>query len=226
MARKLFVFIFLVILWVVLYLITSGGPTVYLFLPASPSQNPLPQPWINSQAQVLLSSFEALSASETMVLAGDCPNEYSVQSGDTLSKIAARCGVQITDLQALNPSLANPNRIYPGQQLIIYSSPLQSDKIWNGKSVSNASLVSAAPGATLFLEASGLPAGASTRVGIGLSGSGYKTLTQASVNEKGILALEVTIPSDAIYGDHAFIMVTTIEKPAFQAMSETFVIGP
>lgn len=40
---------------------------------------------------------------------------YVVQKGDTLSGIASRFGITLSQLLALNPQITNPNLIYPGQ---------------------------------------------------------------------------------------------------------------
>ena len=44
---------------------------------------------------------------------------YIVQPGDRLASIARRFGVSIGDILALNPNISNPNRIYPGQRLLV-----------------------------------------------------------------------------------------------------------
>lgn len=44
---------------------------------------------------------------------------YTVVSGDTLSAIARRNGVRLQDVIKMNPQIKNPNRIYPGQNIII-----------------------------------------------------------------------------------------------------------
>jgi CBS-domain-containing membrane protein len=41
---------------------------------------------------------------------------YTVQAGDSLTSIAAKTGVDVNTLEALNPS-ANPNALQTGQQL-------------------------------------------------------------------------------------------------------------
>lgn len=46
-------------------------------------------------------------------------NYYTVVSGDTLSVIARRNGVSLQDVIKMNPQIKNPNRIYPGQNIII-----------------------------------------------------------------------------------------------------------
>jgi spore coat assembly protein SafA len=44
---------------------------------------------------------------------------YRVEHGDTLGAIATRFGVGLNALVSANPQIANPNRIYPGDQLTI-----------------------------------------------------------------------------------------------------------
>ncbi len=50
--------------------------------------------------------------------AGSPTQSYVVQSGDTLMRIAAKFGVTAQQIQNAN-NLANPDRIYPGQVLVI-----------------------------------------------------------------------------------------------------------
>jgi tyrosinase len=40
---------------------------------------------------------------------------YTVQEGDSLSKIAAHFGVELFALESANRQIVNPNVIYPGQ---------------------------------------------------------------------------------------------------------------
>lgn len=47
------------------------------------------------------------------------PGQYVVRSGDTLTKIARAAGVSLSALEAANPQITNPNRISPGQVVII-----------------------------------------------------------------------------------------------------------
>ena len=44
---------------------------------------------------------------------------YTIQSGDTLSAIAARFGTTINKLMSLNPQIKNPNLIYAGKTIRI-----------------------------------------------------------------------------------------------------------
>lgn len=45
--------------------------------------------------------------------------EYTVVKGDTLSKIAKKNNLSLQTLLALNPQIKNPNRIYPGQKIVV-----------------------------------------------------------------------------------------------------------
>ena len=60
---------------------------------------------------------------ETMV--DDRPSEmYTVQPGDTLSRLAAKSGMSIEDLLAVNLSrISDPDKIYAGQQIALSDSP-------------------------------------------------------------------------------------------------------
>ena len=44
---------------------------------------------------------------------------YTIQSGDTLSGIAAKFHTSIANLMALNPQIKNPNLIYAGKTIRI-----------------------------------------------------------------------------------------------------------
>ena len=48
---------------------------------------------------------------------------YTVQWGDTMRKIASRMNVNLNDLIAANPQIANPNVIYFGQVVYLPASP-------------------------------------------------------------------------------------------------------
>jgi|ERR1700733_3578747 tyrosinase len=48
---------------------------------------------------------------------------YVVQQGDTLSGIAQRFGVSLQALEAANPQIHDPNKIYPGQVITVPVNP-------------------------------------------------------------------------------------------------------
>ncbi|MGQ9898520.1 MAG: LysM peptidoglycan-binding domain-containing protein [Acidobacteriota bacterium] len=54
--------------------------------------------------------------------------EHRVRIGDTLSGIAQQYGTTVADLQRANPSITNPNLIYPGQRMVIPGSGSPGDR--------------------------------------------------------------------------------------------------
>ena len=57
----------------------------------------------------------ALFATTSSAFAAACGTSVTVVSGDTLLKIANRCGTTVDALLALNPNIWNANLIYAGQ---------------------------------------------------------------------------------------------------------------
>jgi LysM repeat protein len=48
-----------------------------------------------------------------------CDPVYTVQRGDTLSRIARQCDTTLSALLRANPQIANPSRIFPGEQIYL-----------------------------------------------------------------------------------------------------------
>lgn len=74
-------------------------------------------------AAVLLASFAAVSPA----FAASCGTSYTVVSGDTLRKIADRCGTTVSALRKANPEIGWGSLIYPGQVLLLPGTILGSD---------------------------------------------------------------------------------------------------
>jgi hypothetical protein len=230
MARKLILFVLLVVVWAALYLLLSGGESAsfpYLFFPpAHPSNRPLPAAWAAQPARVQLLSqadLATLQASPVLEVGGPCGHEYQVQRGDTLISIASRCQIRVEEIQSRNPGLANPNRIYPGQQLVLYT---PQGKTETAPRIGGPLQNRFRPGAVLVVQVSGLPVRARVRVGMGFATSGYRLLLESQADEAGNLSIELGLPGSVVPGDQGFVLVTTQEIPTVQAMSETFEIIP
>lgn len=56
---------------------------------------------------------------QAITLPRGASQRYTVEHGDTMGRIASRNGIDLQGLIAANPQIANPNRIYPGDQLSI-----------------------------------------------------------------------------------------------------------
>ncbi len=77
---------------------------------------------------VLLASFASTSSAlAAPALNGQCGTTVTVVSGDTLRKIADRCGTTIYALRRANPDIGLGNLIYPGQVLQLPGAILGTD---------------------------------------------------------------------------------------------------
>jgi LysM repeat protein len=70
-------------------------------------------------------SLSALAGASGAGMTG-APQQYQIQSGDTLSGIAAQLGVSVADLMALNPNITDPNLIISGQMLNVPGGQVQA----------------------------------------------------------------------------------------------------
>jgi len=77
---------------------------------------------------VLLASLAfTSSAFAAPALTGQCGTSVTVVRGDTLRKIADRCGTTVSAVRRANPEIGNGNLIYPGQVLLLPGTILGSD---------------------------------------------------------------------------------------------------
>lgn len=76
---------------------------------------------------VLVSMLAASFATTTSAFAAGCGSSVTVVSGDTLNKIAARCGTTVNALKRSNPDLGGGSLIYPGQVLQLPGTILGTD---------------------------------------------------------------------------------------------------
>jgi peptidoglycan endopeptidase LytE len=72
---------------------------------------------------VLISAFATTSAA----FAWGCGTSVTVVSGDTLLKIANRCGTTVSALRRANPSIGTGDLIYPGQSLLLPGAIINTD---------------------------------------------------------------------------------------------------
>ena len=79
-------------------------------------------------AAVLLASFASTSSAFAAPAEdGQCGTSVTVLSGDTLRKIADRCGTTVFAIRRANPEIGLGNLIYPGQVLLLPGTILGSD---------------------------------------------------------------------------------------------------
>jgi len=69
----------------------------------------------------------AFATTSPAFAAAGCGSSVTVVSGDTLYKIASRCGTTISALRRANPAIGSGNLIYPGQVIQLPGTILGSD---------------------------------------------------------------------------------------------------
>jgi LysM repeat protein len=69
------------------------------------------------QLFVLVTVLVTTFATTSSVYAAGCGSSVTVVKGDTLRKIADRCGTTVSALRRANPDIGNGNLIFPGQVL-------------------------------------------------------------------------------------------------------------
>ena len=79
------------------------------------------------QLFILVAMLFGSFATTTSAFAAGCGTGVTVVSGDTLRKIAERCGTTVSSLRLANPEIGNGNLIYPGQALLLPGAILGTD---------------------------------------------------------------------------------------------------
>jgi len=79
------------------------------------------------QLFILAAMLIAAFATTSSAFAAGCGSSVTVVSGDTLYKIASRCGTTVSALRRANPVLGSSNLIFPGQVLQLPGTILGSD---------------------------------------------------------------------------------------------------
>ena len=79
------------------------------------------------QLFILVAMLIAAFATTSSAFAAGCGSSVTVVSGDTLFKIANRCGTTVSALRRANPELGSSNLIYPGQVLQLPGTILGTD---------------------------------------------------------------------------------------------------
>ena len=79
------------------------------------------------QSFVIIAMLLGMFATTSAAFAASCGTSVTVVSGDTLRKIADRCGTTVSALQRANPEIGNGNLIYPGQTLLLPGTILGTD---------------------------------------------------------------------------------------------------
>jgi LysM repeat protein len=140
-------------------------------------------------AAVILALLTMAAAPAVQVSAqSTCGPTYVVQYGDTMRKIATKCGVDVWALIAANPQIPNYNLIYPGQVLNMPGGSVVYPTLSLTPTSGPAGTVVTVTGAGWF------PNG-SVKVGVGPSGTEPANLVDVATTGSGTLSVQLTIPT-------------------------------
>lgn len=136
-----------------------------------------------------------------------CGRTYTVRSGDTMSGIAALCGVSLTDLQQANPQIASPDQLVPNQALTIPNStnqlatfPTAAIPVTGGQTQINCSPDSGVAGSQVTVTGAGFPKNTVLNIMMSQVGLASSLGTSATTNDDGTFSQQVKIPNSAIQG--------------------------
>lgn len=82
---------------------------------------------MNTKKLILIAVLLAMFASTSPAFAAGCGTSVIVVSGDTLRKIADRCGTTVSALRLANPEIGKGDIIYPNQALFLPGAILYGD---------------------------------------------------------------------------------------------------
>src|SRR5215208_4928572 len=88
-------------------------------------ENPMNKKLI--QSFILMAMLLSMFATTSAAFAADCGTSVTVVKGDTLRKIADRCGTTVSAILRANPGLGNGNLIYAGQTLLLPGARIYGD---------------------------------------------------------------------------------------------------
>ena len=142
---------------------------------------------------------------------------YTVRSGDTLSGIAVQYNTSVAAILQANPSITQPNLIFPGEQITLpggaQSQPLAIIAPTAGQA-----------GTQVQLFASGFPANDSVFVSVGRPGQQATVVQQAVTQADGSLITQVTIPTTANPGEVWVVNIVSTNGSGIAATSNGFTV--
>jgi LysM repeat protein len=145
------------------------------------------------------------AVSNTLTISGTSTGikEYTVLRGDTLRKIANKFNSTVAAIVAANPSIKDPNLIYPGQVL----------KIPSGQSGPAVSITptSGAVGTKITIVADGFPSSQNVDIDLGIQGKDPSVVKDGKTDSAGYLRVEITLPSSAKAGEKWVVTVHTTD---------------
>lgn len=142
---------------------------------------------------------------------------YIVKPGDTLSGIASLFKVTLSDLLKANPTITNANKIVSGQQIKLPEGAAQV-------LTAGVTPVTAKPGATVTLGATGFNAAVNVEIRFGLTKDQTEVIGNATTDGNGAILQKVTVPANAQAGK-TYVFVVKVKDSTTQAVSNALTIS-
>ncbi len=150
----------------------------------------------------------------TAIVEEECGTEYTIEAGDTLSAIAARCNTNIAALMTLNPAIPDRSLIFIGQTITIPETTAPQAVAVRYATV--------APVNALSVYASGFPQGSTVEIGFGPDEDSIIAVATREVGRFGDLVTSVLLPTSLEVGATGVVSVTANGQAVF---SEPFVVA-
>ncbi len=151
---------------------------------------------------------------------GEAPDSteriYIVERSDTLRRIANRFNTTVAAIVAANPSIKNPNLIFPGQRITL---PVGDDS-----PAVSVIPTEVAAGAKIRIVVDGFPARQNIDIRLGTDINNPTLIVDARTDASGYLSQEITVPASARAGDKWNLRVLTTELARATEATTTFKI--
>lgn len=161
--------------------------------------------------------FVISGAFSPVMAQNECGQEYIVARGDSLSKIARRCGTTLSALLNANPEITTPDRIKVGQRIALEKS------IPDGP-VLNISPQAVVPGSEIEIQVEGFPARSSIRFLMAPEPESgepeYELIQTVRTDANGSAAIQVVIPEASGEGE-AWLVAAALRSRAGQGKTLT-----
>ncbi len=241
----------LVVMFLLLFITLLSGMFSSLDLTPDTSASSGP-----GQSVLESTSVQSLSLSPNLspndALANPCASPYQIQAGDTLSAVAARCNLALSDILAANSDILNPNLIHPGQEINLPSirvavetpqpslllaeteSPPVVDLLVSETPAPQAVLLgkdrlaviqNVQPDMQLPVYVVGMPPNASVQIQLGPPKGPYSLILEGVVDEAGNFQAEITIPNTVIPGEELTVAALSLDDPVIAVTSEPFQVS-
>ncbi|MCE5207502.1 MAG: LysM peptidoglycan-binding domain-containing protein [Chloroflexi bacterium] len=159
-----------------------------------------------------------------------CGKAYTVVGGDTLTKIASKCGTTVESILDMNPSITDVNLIYSGMVIKLAGTTSVSPSSSSTTSYFGNAYITLAtdyreyPGASIIVRAYSFPAKTTLKIGLYQYGSSTaRKVYDVKTNSGGYANKSVSIPLSVSDGEKYVIKVTTSGEQYFTSVTSSII---